>query len=140
MRAALGPVVQDTNGEDDGRQPDRDVDPEDPTPRGVGDDGSSEDDAEDGSEALPDRVVAVGLSALLGWEEIGYHSPAVGRDESTADALQEPETDDRELVEAEGAERRPDDEDDESGSYIFTLPNMSPRRPTCVASRVMMRR
>ena len=67
------------------RRPDRHVDPEDPSPRHVGDDEPSDHDAEDRTETPANGVVAVGASASFGRVEVGDHRPAVGRDEGAAD-------------------------------------------------------
>ena len=117
VEVAAGPfavLVQHPGRQDERGGADRHVDPEDPSPRDVGDDEAAEHDPEDGPEAPADRVVAVGPAAPLGRVQVGDHRAAVGGDERPADALEDPKADDGRLVPGQRACERAQDEDEEA--------------------------
>ena len=116
-----------------------DVDPEDPAPRDVGDDHATQQDAEDGPDFPADRVVAKGSSPFFFGKGVREHGPAVGREERSADALDDAEPDDRRRAIRRRTQSGADDEDEKPSSYIRERPNMSPRRPTWVARIVTTR-
>src|SRR6185437_13738812 len=83
--------------------------------REVGDDQPAEHDAEDRPDGPAERGEPVGAAAPIAGVEVGYYRTTIGHDQRAADALDDPEDDDRRLVPGQRAQQRADHEDREAG-------------------------
>ena len=110
----LPPFPQHSQRHHQRGQPDRNIDPEDPPPRQVGGDKSTQEYPNDRADVPAHRVEPVGTASPLGGKGIGDHSTAVGGDEGPTQPLEDSEPDHGLLIPGQSAQQRAEDEDGES--------------------------